>query len=259
MEVFSALVLFLFGLSVGSFANVLTYRLNDEKAPKFWQGRSLCPKCKHQLSARDNIPLLSFLLLHGRCRYCHEPISWQYPLVEASTAVAFVLVWFLSPAEHGLFVKLDLLAIAATFIVIFFSDLIYGLIPDEMILTGALGALIYNLQFSNLGPYLLTGILSSFSFLLVVVATKFRGMGLGDVKLAFLIGLLLGWPRTLVSFWSAFIIGGVVAVTLLILRKTKLSATIPLGPFLVIGTLVAALWSKELLTLVIPSSSFLLP
>src|SRR3990167_1223631 len=85
------LTLFLFGLIIGSFLNVLIWRLNDEKAPKFWQGRSMCPKCKHELSWSDNVPLLSFIVLSGRCRFCQKPISWQYPVVELLAGVATVL------------------------------------------------------------------------------------------------------------------------------------------------------------------------
>jgi len=227
------LLLFLLGLVIGSFLNVLVYRLNTEdKVPKFWQGRSLCPKCKHELSWEDNIPLFSFIMLLGRCRYCRQPISWQYPIVELVTAICFVFVG-LNPL---------LLALAAVFIVIFFSDWIFGLIPDEMIIVGSVVALF-------LRPNFLVGTVSALIFLTIVLATKFRGMGLGDVKLAFLMGLLLGWPKSLVAFWAAFILGGVVAISLLLLKRTKFSATIPLGPFLVIGILISALWSTQLLHL----------
>lgn len=238
-----------FGLMIGSFLNVLIWRLNDEKAPKFWQGRSICPKCKHKLSWKDNIPLLSFILLRGKCRYCRKKISWQYPVVELTTGAAFVLAWVLSPAQLDLLVKLDILVIVAVFIVIFFSDLIYGFIPDEMVVAGSLLSILYlilNTQYGIL-PNFLTGIVTSLAFLAVVVATKFRGMGLGDVKLAFFMGLLLGWPKVGVALWMAFAIGGLFAIILLILKRTRLSATIPLGPFLVLGVLIAAVWSNQIL------------
>lgn len=224
-------MIFLVGLIIGSFLNVLIWRLNDPKAPKFWQGRSLCPHCKHQIAWFDNIPLLSFILLRGRCRHCHRKISWQYPAVELLTGTYFALT--------GLHPVLWL--IGAAFIVIFFSDLIYGLIPDEMIV------LLILLSFFNFN--LLTGLVSGLAFLIIYLITKHKGIGFGDVKLALVMGLLLGWPKTAVAFWVAFIMGGLAAVILLVLRKTKLSATIPLGPFLVLGTVVAALWSENLVTL----------
>ncbi len=213
------------GLVIGSFLNVLIWRLNDPKAPRWWQGRSLCPNCKHQISWFDNVPLLSFLILRGQCRYCHKKISWQYPAVELITALFFWMT--------GL--NLVILAIGSVFIVIFFSDLIYGLIPDEMIVLGVILAGVQNL---------LIGFITALPFLILAV---FKKMGYGDVKLAFLMGLLLGWPKIAVALWAGFIIGGFVAVVLLVLRKTKLSATIPLGPFLIMGTIISALWSSQVI------------
>lgn len=200
----------------------------------------MCPECKHKLSWQDNIPLVSFIILRGRCRYCKKPISWQYPTVELVTATATIFLWH-SPIA---------LLVAYVFIVIFFSDWIYGLIPDEMIVVGiVISSLSYLGDLSSLRVATVTGVVSASAFLLVVVVTKFRGMGLGDVKLAFLMGLLLGWPKTIVAFWSAFILGGITATILLLLKRTKISATIALGPFLVIGTLISALWSNRLLQL----------
>lgn len=235
------LALVLIGLAFGSFLNVLIWRLNDDKAPRFWRGRSLCPQCGHELSWQDNIPLLSFILLGGRCRYCQKKISLQYPAVEMITAISFVVV-----GPNPL-----LLALAGVFIVIFFSDLIYGLIPDEAVAAGMGIGLIW--QIGQIWDNLLVGIIAGLFFLAVVVATKFRGLGLGDVKLAFLIGFLLGWPQALVAFWSAFVLGGLVAVGLLVLKRTKLSATIALGPFLVAGVVISALWSDKLLALLLSS------
>jgi len=240
MQFLTYLIITGFGLAVGSFLNVLIYRLNVEKAPKFWQGRSICPKCKHQLLWRDNIPLVSFVVLGGRCRHCKRPIGWRYPLVEVISAVVTIFLW---PSP-------SLLLLSYIFIVIFFSDLIYGLIPTEMIASGVLiaGITNYQLLITNLIP----ATLAAGAFLLVVLLTRFRGMGMGDVMLAFLMGWLLGWPKILVAFWSAFILGGGVAVILLLLKRTKLSATIALGPFLVVGIIVAALWSERILQLVFP-------
>lgn len=234
----------LIGLAVGSFLNVLIYRLNtQDKVPKFWEGRSMCPKCHHQLSWQDNIPLASFIFLRGRCRYCQKNISWQYPIVELVTVIVFVLIGF-----HPV-----LWLIGSVFIVIFFSDWIYGLIPDEAVAVGiVLSLLRYLSDLGNLRAATATGFISALAFLLIVVATRFKGMGLGDVKLAFLMGFLLGWPNALVAFWSAFILGGIGAAILLLLKRTKFSDTIPLGPFLVSGVIISALWSKQLLHLVLP-------
>lgn len=245
IAVLSTIFIFIFGLVFGSFLNVLIYRLNVEKAPKFWQGRSFCPKCKHTLGWQDNIPLLSFVLLRGRCRWCRKPISWQYPVVELTTAISFSLIALTAPT-FGPLGLLGALTTTASLIVIFFSDLLYGLIPDEMVVVGSIAAAVFNFQFS----IFIVGLLTSLGFLTIVLLTRFRGMGLGDVKLAFFMGILLGWPKILVALWTAFVLGGVFAVGLLLLKRTKLSATIALGPFLVIGVLISALWSDQLLRII---------
>lgn len=225
-----SVLLAVLGLVIGSFLNVLIWRLNDEKAPKWWRGRSICPRCKRQIAWYDNVPLLSFIFFGGRCRYCHNKISWQYPLVELGTAGAFVFIGWQPP----------LLTLGAVFIVIFFSDWIYGLIPDEMIILGSVATVF-------LTPSLIVGILSALVLFVLVVATRFRGMGLGDVKLAFLMGFFLGWPKILFAFWFAFVLGGIAALILLLLKKVRFSDKIAFGPYLVLGTLFAALWSSTLL------------
>ncbi len=203
---------------------MLIWRLNNEKAPKFWQGRSICPKCKHQLNWQDNIPLLSFVLLNGKCRYCHKKISWQYPIVEIITAISFLTV---NPY---------LIIILCCLIVIFFSDLIYGLIPDEIVLIlGVLGILG---KFGNV----VWGLAAGGIFYLIYFLTKGRGMGFGDVKLAAVMGLLLGWPKILVALYSAFVLGGIVAIFLLLLKRKRFGETIALGPFLCIGVILSLSW-----------------
>ncbi len=234
--------LFILGLVLGSFLNVLIFRLNteDKKVPKFWQGRSICPKCKKQIAWFDNIPLLSFIFLRAKCRHCKKPISWQYPVVELVTAVVTACVIAGNLSNLGILSILSILIIAWVFIVIFFSDLIYGLIPDEAVIIGIAAAAIFKQN-------LVVGAGSALAFFVVVLATKFRGMGLGDVKLAFLIGLVLGWPAAAVGFWIAFVLGGALAVILIVLKRVNFSATIALGPFLIIGALVAALWSTKII------------
>lgn len=226
-----SIFLFIAGLCFGSFLNVLIWRLNDDKAPRFWQGRSLCPKCKKQLSWKDNIPLVSFLLLNGRCRYCRKKISIQYPLVELLTATITVILGF----------NLYLL-IAYCFIVIFFSDWIYGLIPDETTLILSIIGIL-----NNLGN-LWVGLIAFLILLTLFIITKGRGIGFGDVKLIFPLGLLLGWPGIFVMFYTASILGGLYAFILLLLHRKKFGDTIALGPFLIIGTVIALCVKPSLLS-----------
>ena len=170
-----------------------------------------------------------------------------------TTAVVFVSIWILPTSPLDLLVKLDLLVIAASLIVIFFSDLKYSLIPDEMVLTFTLGTALFLFLTANrfvLTTNFFVGLLSSLALLLIVFATKGRGLGLGDVKYVFPMGLLLGFPGAAVAFWVSFISGGTVALILVAMKLRSFKQTIPLGPFLVLGTIVAFFWSKNLLSII---------
>jgi len=232
--------IFLFGLCVGSFLNVLICRLGSENK-KGIGGRSHCPKCGHQLSWLDLVPVLSFILLRGKCRYCQKSISIQYPIMELATGVLFVFIFInLSTSDvvptSDVITLIYFLFIASCLIVIFVSDLKYFIIPDEIIIGGVIGTLLYKLfgildlgfvsdfgfRISDL-KILLNPILSGFSalvfFLAIVLITKGKGMGLGDVKLAFLMGLILGWPNILVALLLAFIFGALVGLSLIVFSR----------------------------------------
>ena len=282
MFVFVRIIIFLLGLAVGSFLNVLIDRLPKEE--NVLVGRSYCDHCRHQLVWYDLIPLLSFVLLAGRCRYCQKKISWQNPLVELVTGGFFVLVVFRILGDlggSGISVtsicylpagKAGLLFVICSLIVIFFADLKYGIIPDRIVFpaivltslfhfagvfllrptirgvpSGHLGggtSPILNSQFSILN-YLLAGLVASGFFGLLVVLTKGRGMGLGDVKLAFLMGLVLGLPRIIVALYFAFLTGALVSAILILSKKKKFGQTVPFGPFLVGGTIFALFYGNQ--------------
>ena len=222
MVVLGIVFLFVLGLVVGSFLNVVIYRLNNGLSPL--RGRSFCPRCKHQLAWGDNVPLLSFLLLRGKCRYCHSPISWQYPLVELATGILTVVV---------LHTSFNLLLTYAL-IAIFVSDLLYYTIPDEIVWP------MIGLSFL-ISPNLLPGLGAAGFFLSLVLLTHSRGMGMGDVKLAGLMGLALGWPKISVAILLAFLTGATVGVILVLMGKKGLKSRIPFGPFLAGATLISLL------------------
>lgn len=255
MEAFFWVMIFLFGLIFGSFFNVLIFRLNSEEkgVPRFWQGRSFCPKCRKMIAWYDNIPLVSFVLLSGKCRSCKKKISYQYPVVEFLTALITVVVVYFSFPHSPIFqptlTGFYYLGISYIFLIIFFSDLIYGLIPDELVLIGIVLTGLFQATQVTLRTNLLVGAGAALAFFLIVLITRFRGMGFGDVKLAFLLGFILGFPTAIVGFWVAFVFGGTCAVALVVLKQVRFSATIALGPFLIIGATVAALWSNQLLHL----------
>lgn len=226
------LVIFAGGLCVGSFLNVLIYRL-PRNLP-FVGGRSLCPRCKKRLPWYDNIPLLSFILLGGKCRFCKSQISWRYPLVELLTGILFLLAYTIGlPWINFLFI--------AGLIVIFFVDLEHQIIPDQVI-----SALIFVYFFSHLilnSKFLIlnslpTAIFSALFFLLLFLITRGKGMGFGDVKFAFLIGLSFGFPKAIFAIWLAFLTGAIIGVILLLVGKVKFGRPIPFGPFLAGGSLL---------------------
>lgn len=245
-----AIFIFLLGISSGSFLNCLVWRLNHGLSPI--KGRSICPKCKRQLAWYDNIPLLSFFLLRGKCRWCHSPISIQYPLVELATGILFVMVTrvtrdtlHVTRLDDFWLVTCYLLLVTACFIAIFVSDLLYMTIPDQIVFSGII--LGFGWSMVN-GQWLmvLSGLGAALFFFFLAFLTRFKGMGLGDVKLAGLMGLILGWPKILVAFYFAFLTGAAVGVILILLGKKHFGQHIPFGPFLTTATFISIFWGDKI-------------
>lgn len=261
------ILFFIIGATIGSFLNVLIDRL--PKGEQVVKGRSHCDHCHKKLGFFDLVPLLSFLLLGGRCRYCRKKISFFYPLVEFLTGIIFVMsfnfynpttlasIFPASPAGGQL---LTSLVVICSLIVIFFTDLKYYIIPDEMIVVGIIATILHIFVFSYsptnivslLNCYivaLVSGIIAGIFFFLLFLITKGKGMGQGDIKLAFLMGLLLGWPKIILAVYIAFLTGALVGVILILVGKKRFGQIIPFGPFLVLGTLAAIFYSNQLLNL----------
>ena len=234
--------LFLLGLSIGSFINCLVYRLNYDLTLK---GRSFCPQCKHQLSWYDNVPLLSFILLKGHCRYCGKKISIHYPLVEIGTGILTVLIFFYSFDKYLIPNTLYLMLIGWALMAIFLSDLLYFTIPDEVVYSAIIISII-RLILTTHYSLLLSGLGAALFFLLLVLITKGRGMGMGDVKLGALMGLFLGYPGIVIALYLAFLTGALIGVTLILLGKKRLNAHIPFGPFLVGSTITILFYGEQI-------------
>lgn len=248
-------ITFLIGLCIGSFLNVIIYRLPRRLG--FVKGRSFCPHCKKKIRWFDNVPLISFVLLRGRCHFCHSPISWRYPVVELTTGVLFVLgsssflsnIGYLRVLDWGL-----TLVLFSALVVIFFIDLEHQIIPDEIVLPIVI-LYIFRFVFSCLSTdyCLLTTVysaLGAFLFLLIIyLVTKGKGMGFGDVKFAFLMGLVLGYPKIIVAFYLAFLTGAFVGIILILGRKAKFGQKIAFGPFLALSTTISFLWGEKILSL----------
>jgi len=249
----SVVGIFLFGVCIGSFLNCVIYRLEQNKKIT---GRSFCPHCKHKLSWLDLFPVFSFLLLGGKCRYCKKKISVQYPLVEISTGVLFVVIfwslglnWLIGMGIFG-FAKLAFLFyIVSALIVILVYDLKHYEIPDK-VLFPAIGITIVFQAITNSSQilnYLLAIFIGAGFFFTIFLISKGKWMGFGDVKLAILMGLLLGYPNILSALFVAFFLGAIIGVILMLFKKKGLKSEIPFGPFLVLGTLLAHFFGNSLI------------
>lgn len=240
------ILFFIFGIIFGSFFNVVINRL--PRGESIIKGRSHCEYCKHTLSWYDLIPLFSFLWLKGKCRYCHRFIGIEYPVIELTTGIAFVVVgaaFYLQPV-----LLVCMLAIVSLLLIIFYTDLFSGIIPDSLvILLSVLAILRIVLLSLPLIPFLLTSVGAGLFFLGIFLLTKGRGIGFGDVKYACAMGLLVGFPYIITGLYIAFLTGAAVALILVIARKKAFKSSIAFGPFLVVGTLANIFWGTQLWTI----------
>jgi leader peptidase (prepilin peptidase) / N-methyltransferase len=223
----------LLGAVFGSFLNVVIHRLPRGESLMF--PGSHCPTCGHQLRALDNIPLVSWVLLRGRCRSCAAPVPVRYPLVELLSAAVFMLA--------ALVFGLTLEGVAATafgalLIVIAFIDLDHLLVLDTTTLVGAAIALAAALATHRIVPALEGAATGALIFGAIYGLTRGAGMGLGDVKLAAMLGLFLGFPSMLSAIVAAFVIGAVLAIPVLIARRRGRRDALPFGPFLVMAAIL---------------------
>lgn len=230
------ILFFVFGLFVGSFLNVLIYRIPKDEG--FLAGRSYCDNCKKNLNWYDLIPLLSYIALKGKCRFCKNKISRQIPLVELLTGIFFVLALLKYPLLDISFIFYIL--VICSFLVIFFTDLGKGIIPNKILYPTFVIILIYVFSNQNLINHLISSFASFIFFFLIYFLSKGKGMGFGDVKFAAVLGLLLGFPLVITCFYIGFLTGGIVGLILVIWRKKRFKKdTIPFGPFLSLAGLIS--------------------
>ena len=241
---------FILGSAVGSFLNVVVDRTTRGEGIL---GRSYCEYCRATLKTLDLVPIISFVTLGARCRYCRKPLSWQYPLVELTAAVLFTLAfWILISGGTFGFVTLAFwLVVVSVMIVVAVVDLKFSLIPTSFVYALSLISLFY-VYFTSPSPVFINHVLAAFGaaafFLLIVLVTLGRGMGQGDIVLAFLMGIILGVEQTIFSLFAAFFVGAVISIFLVLFGKKKFGNTIPFGPFLVFGFFVALFWGEKLLS-----------
>ena len=249
--------IFLLGASIGSFLNVLIDRLPQEKKIT---GRSVCDFCQHQLSWYDLIPILSFFLLKGHCRYCRKKISFQYPLVEILTGLMFIFVFLIYVKNiqeisiwQNWLVILSLWGIFSCFIVIFFSDVKYHLI--SVYILWALFGFSFFLKFYYHSTEILkqfqidifSSLIVAFPIWLIYFLSKEKAMGLGDVYLAAILGFLLGWQKGFLALYISFVLGGITGLFLILFGRKKLKSKIAFGPFLVVGAFLMLFFGEGIL------------
>ncbi len=244
------------GAAIASFLGVIIDRSPLLLTPYslLHMGRSRCGHCKRQLLWWENIPVVSFILLRGKCRTCRAPIPYWLPLIEIAGAIGgvWLALWASQTITVITFITIIKFiggaAVAAALIWIFFSDMVKGVVPDWAVVLGAVGAVLSNLSVLSDLRYLSSALAAAAFFWFLAAATRGRGMGTGDVTLAFFLGLWLGWPKILIAIWLAFLLGAAAAIGLIAARRKKFGQTVPFGPFLITGAIFAYFYGEKMLS-----------
>ncbi|OLS41528.1 A24 family peptidase [Bacillus sp. MRMR6] len=238
-------IVFLYGLVLGSFFNVVGLRVPIKQS--IVTPGSACPTCRHQLKPYELIPVISYLLQKGKCRGCQSRISPIYPFFELLTGVLFATAPLVIGWSGELVVALTLISM---FIIITVSDIHYMIIPDK-ILIWFTGIFLLERIFVPLTPWWdsLLGAVTGFTLLLIIVLVSKGGMGMGDVKLYALLGFVLGFKLVLLSFFFSTLFGAVIGGLALLFKLVKRKQPIPFGPFIAAGTLTAYYWGSDLIDL----------
>lgn len=261
MEILLSIFIFILGLCCGSFVNMLVYRvavnykLKNPPLPRLRKGekRSFCDYCGRQLSWYENIPVVSWILQKGKTRCCGKKLPVLYSIVETATGLLFLIYESrFMIYESNIFIYLVGLVVIVFLVFSGVFDLKYMILPDfstGILIISALFWLIVGAIHES--PLHLLSAVGSFLFLyFLYLVTKKKGMGFGDVKLAIFMGLFLGYPKIIVAFYMAFVVGAVLGLFLLIFnKKVNKKTPIPFGPFLILGTLVAWFWGEQIINL----------
>ena len=263
-----AAVIGTFGLLIGSFLNVVVYRVPARRS--IVSPPSACPSCATPIRAADNIPVLSWLLLRGKCRECRTAISVRYPVVELGTGLAFagVVIWFFTtqlPSTPWSSLPLSIAAVLAVLAYLYLASISIALalididthtLPNRMVIpsyiVGAVLLGVSGLLAGNVSALLSTaiGAVTLFALYFVLAIAYPRGMGMGDVKLAGLLGLFLGflgWQAIVVGAFAAFLLGGIYSLVLVVLRKASGKTAIPFGPWMLLGAWLGILWGNDIM------------
>lgn len=247
MDTPSLLLMAVLGLCVGSFLNVCIYRL--PRGQSLVSPASRCPACGRSLRWFDNVPVVSWLVLRGRCGQCQAPISAQYPIIEVLTAIAWVFIAWITPPGWLLASRLVL---GTALIVLFMIDLEHQLLPNAITLPGIVTGFAFSLVTHPGAIESLIGIAVGGGVLYAIAAgyyllRKEEGMGMGDVKMLAMVGAFLGWRAVLLTLVLASFAGAVFGVAIMVLQRGSLRYALPFGTFLAVATFVAMLVGEEIL------------
>ncbi len=244
-------VVAVFGLVIGSFLNVCIFRIPRNISIVFPSSR--CPSCNHPIRAWDNIPVISYMILGGRCRHCGAKISLQYPFVEALNAFFYVAVFW----RYGFGWDSGVYAVfCSSLLVITFVDLEFQIIPDRITLPGIVIGIVAGSMLMP-DPFMRTtllgykasviGLLSGGGFFYLVAVLSRGGMGGGDIKMMAMVGALMGWKTVLLTTFLGSLSGSMVGIFLMIFRGRGRKAKIPFGPFLALGAVITLFFGEEIL------------
>lgn len=240
-------LIFIFGLLFGSFLNVCIYRIPVNKS--IVNPPSACPNCEYQLAWYDNIPVISFIFLGGKCRKCKTEISLRYPMIEMLSGLVTVLLYvFFGLTLQFFFV----VVITFMLIIITFIDIDHKLIPNRIVIAMLSIGLIYELVVRPVS--LLDALIGFFAAsvpLLIIAFLSKGGIGGGDIKLMAVVGIFLGWKGVLLALFIGAVTGAIIGIIGMILKKKKRKDVIPFGPFLCLGILVAIIYGEQLIDMYI--------
>jgi len=235
-------LVFSFGAAIGSFLNVCICRMPAGKS--VFYPPSHCPACRHFLSFLDLIPVLSYLFLKGKCRYCGCRIAWQYPVVELITGLLFVL----SFVKYGITLSaLRSIVLFSVIIPVTVIDLKYKIIPDKLNFAGLILSIPLIFESEEVFYSSAAGFFEGGGLLYIIALVSRGGMGGGDIKLAAVLGLLLGWKLLLVALFMAFVAGSIAGLSMLVFKLAHLKEPVPFGPYLAIGSVAAVLVGDKII------------
>lgn len=244
MDLTYSIIFFILGLILGSFYNVVGLRVPLKKSIIY--PNSHCPRCEKELAPMELIPVLSYFLIGGKCRNCKAPIPKLYPFIELLTGVLFMYTYLYFGWSNELVVSFLLISLLSIIIV---TDLRYMIIPNNILLVFLVCFLIYRIL-SPLDPWwnpYVAAFGASLFLLAIAIITK-GGMGGGDIKLFFVIGIALGFPNVLLTFFIATIIGALVGIIGILLGKVKKKQAIPFGPFIAAGAILSLLYGEQIIS-----------